>query len=381
MAEARTVAEAYAYLELTLPPGESWVDYEKYTTLDAGPDGGYVLRFDGWYEGERHRLDVPVVAREGRSTLIDAGQWHLLEDAYAGMAATGEEQLAGAAPDDETYRAIVGAWDGAATAAAEIELFLPEGADEPAGEAFWTAAGRGVREHRPEAFGRARLAAARAEYTRRRDEFVARYGMAAEETAGETTAAEPVRAARTYGEAHTFMDLHPCECGSAAFPRGQLAVLGSDDHGVTVRFAGRCDDCDRSRAFVFRLPPRPGVPAESPYLFGYPEDGPSELLDAGEWFGVAEGYAAVADLAVAEVDSGDQEDVVKLLTCAASAVDEVLRFLPAGADVLPAGALWTAASREGYARDPARFRRASLEQWRAERWRRLAEYAGRGESP
>lgn len=376
MAEARTVAEAYAYLELTLPPGESWVDYEKCTTLEAGRDGGYVLRFDGWYEGRRHQIDVPVVPREGRSTLIDAGQWQLLADAYAGMAATGEQQLAGGVPDDETYRAIVGAWDGAATAVAEIERFLPDDAAEPTDEAFWTEMGRQVRAHRPEAFERARLAATRDEYARRRDDFVARYGSVGTAPATQGTAAGPVRPARTYGEAHAYMDLRPCVCGSVSFPRGQLAVtVNDDDDGVTVRFAGPCDDCDRPREFAFRLPPRPGVPAESPYLFGYPDDGPSELLDAGEWFGVAEGYAAVADLAVADVAAADgAEDVVKLLTCAASAVDEVLRFLPAGAEALPAAALWTVAGGERYARDPDRFRRESLEQWRAERWRRLTEF-------
>lgn len=423
MAEARTVGEAYAYLELTLPPGESWVDYEKYTTLEPGRDGGYVLRFDGWYEGRRHRLDVPVVARDGRSTLIDAGQWHLLEAAYAGMAATGEDQLAGSTPDDETYRAIVGAWDGAATAVAEIEWFLPDGAAggaadgvsgaaggaagemagavgeaaEPSDEAFWTEMGRQVWAHRPEAFGRARLASARAEYARRRAEFEARYGTADREPAAEgTTAAEgtatgPVRPARTYGEAHVYMDLRPCECGSASFPRGQLAVAANDKDGVTVGFAGPCDDCDRPRAFAFRLPPRRGVPTESPYLFSYPGDRPSELLDAGEWFGVAEGYAAIADAVEEAADDAattggagrdeaadpDLEDGIKVLTCAASAVDEVLRFVPPGAEVLPPAALWTEEGRERYARDPDRFRRASLERWRAERRRRLAEFAGR----
>ncbi|MEO3927569.1 hypothetical protein ABGB07_27415 [Micromonosporaceae bacterium B7E4] len=467
--EARTLAEAYAFVELSLPPGEEWVDFARFTSLHRSGDT-YLLRFDGPYQGRQHTIDVVVPVPEagawdeprlsygeGRSTLIDAGQWCLLELSSAGLARAGLAQLDGAPPDDETYRAIHGAWDAARAAADEVAKFLPppDGsppssvAGPPEGDvvsatACWTTLGQRLRADRPELFRRARLDAARADYQRRLADFVTRYdlpdppaeppgpvtrpdppGPAGGVPAGpvptvEATgpvpagapAAEAAIPVRTFAEAHLYLDLHPCVCGSALFPRGQLDVVRSDDEELLVRYAGPCDGCGRHREFVLRLPQRPGVPPESPYQFSYPEDGPSEAIDAGQWLGVAEGYQVLLDslgIPAGPDDPGEQdeqgerdepgadrsglgsgardevdpswpvhrEEILRLLVGSASALDEALRFLPSGAAAVPGSAIWTAGGREHHQRRPDQFVRDRLTAERDRHRRRLAGFLAR----
>ncbi|MEN3610492.1 hypothetical protein AAH979_13170 [Plantactinospora sp. ZYX-F-223] len=486
--EARTLAEAYAFVELSLPPGEEWVDFARFTSLHRSGDT-YLLRFDGPYQGRQHTIDVVVPVPdasawdesrlsygEGRSTLIDAGQWCLLELSSAELARAGLAQLDGAPPDDETYRAIHGAWDAARAAADEVAKFLPAPADgsppssvDGAPEddvvpatACWTTLGQRLRADRPELFRRARLDAARADYQRRLADFVTRYDLpdplteppgpvtrqdppgpvTRQDPPGPVTrqdspgpagglpagsvptveatgsvpagapAAEAVIPVRTFAEAHLYLDLHPCVCGSALFPRGQLDVVRSDDEELLVRYAGPCDGCGRHREFALRLPQRPGVPPESPYQFSYPEDGPSEAIDAGQWLGVAEGYQMLLDSlgipagsdepgerdergerdepgadwsgpgsgAGDEADPSwpvDQEEIVRLLVGAASAIDEALRFLPPGGAAVPASAIWTAGGREHHQRRPDQFVRDRLTADRDRHRRRLAGFLAR----
>ncbi|MBO0871568.1 MAG: hypothetical protein J2P15_23700, partial [Micromonosporaceae bacterium] len=190
--------------------------------------------------------------------------------------------------------------------------------------------------------------------------------------------------ARTYAEVHAYLDLHPCECGSAQFPRGDMAVLEAGDAGVVVGYAGPCDGCARPRKFTFRLPARPGVPPAAPFRFSYPEDGPSQLLDAAQWLDVADGYTFFCDQVAARsgapgafTDPAEREEMQKCLTAAASAVDEVLKFLPPGAKRVPAGALWSEQSQARYAADRAAFERRRLTQRQTDRWRALTEFTNR----
>ncbi len=382
-AQARTLDEAYAYLELTLPAGESWLDFERFSTVERVGDG-YLLRFVGGDEGT---VEVAVATRpdpddteltfgSGPSTLIDPGQWYLIECGYAGMAQAGLDRLAGGLPDEETYQAIYRAFDSARAAVQEIGKFLPYDADAVPAAACWTGQGRSAYLARPGAFRRDRLTAAASRYRQHRDGFADRFRPAPEvvlEVAAppRTPTAAP---ARTFGEAHIYMDLHPCACGSAQFRRGGMEVLASDDtHGLVVRYAGPCDGCGRPRDFRFRLPNRPGVPPESPYLLSYPEDGPSRVLDPGDWVATAVAYGAWAE-EVAAADGVAEEDIVKLLTVAAAAVDEALRFLPPGAGAVPPDAFWTPTGQEVYRLDPDLFRRDRLVRERADRWARLGEF-------
>ena len=167
-----------------------------------------------------------------------------------------------------------------------------------------------------------------------------------------------LRLARTNAEAHVCMEMSPCDtCGETEF---------APDHGVVVvdgdlasRYAGVCPRCGTSREFVFRIPEEVIFPDGEEPSFG--DERPSELLDAGQWLWLA-------DLVVrgtAAEPTGDmtaeqrRQARIDLLT-AAAAVDEVLKFVPPGADAVPPETLWSETGRALYAREPGRFRSPRL---------------------
>jgi hypothetical protein len=152
--------------------------------------------------------------------------------------------------------------------------------------------------------------------------------------------------ARTNAEAHLYMDLRPCDaCGHRGFS-GDSAMVFVDGE-LCSRYAGACPRCGTERAFTFRVPEEIRLPLERDVVFGGPE--PSELLDPGEWL-------TVADLAAGRPDPDDDD-----LALAAAAIDEVLKFLPEGAEEVPLEALRTEDGREVYEREPGRFRKVRLE--------------------
>ncbi|MBB5080540.1 hypothetical protein [Nonomuraea endophytica] len=95
--------------------------------------------------------------------------------------------------------------------------------------------------------------------------------------------------------------------------------------------------------------------------------GISRLVDAGQWVVVAGVYAHRAlaeDLEfAADPTAGDDayESVVAGWELAADAVAEALRFVPAGADRVPADAFWTHTGRAVHRENPERFTRQALE--------------------
>jgi hypothetical protein len=147
------------------------------------------------------------------------------------------------------------------------------------------------------------------------------------------------------------MDLQPCDtCGEHGFS-GESAVVLVEGQ-LCSRYTGDCGRCGTRRQFLFRLPTEIRLPVERDIVFGGPD--PSELLDPGEWLQVADRAASMPASGDA---AADREDVA----LAAAAVDEVLKFIPEGADVVPAGAFTSATGRRFYERDPGQFGRDRLE--------------------
>ena len=160
-----------------------------------------------------------------------------------------------------------------------------------------------------------------------------------------TASAAPL--SRTSAEAHLYLELTGCPaCGQPGFDGTSDMVLV--DGEVLARYRGRCRRCDTPREYLFRLPAEVPVPLGRHVVFGGPE--PSELFDPGEWL-------AVADLAANRAPIATQEDYA----LAAAAIDEVLKFIPPGADAVPRSALRTDTGRGIYEREPGRFLRARLE--------------------
>jgi hypothetical protein len=155
---------------------------------------------------------------------------------------------------------------------------------------------------------------------------------------------------RTVAEAYLYMELHGCACGHNEFAR-ESAVVALPDGDLGRRYSGACAGCGRDREFIFRLPAEPQMPAAG---FGGAE--PSELIDPGEWLTVADAYASQAPADPAGLTPERRAHARGLLTRAASALDEVLKFLPDGGAEVPAGAFFSERGREVYGREPGRFR-------------------------
>lgn len=159
-----------------------------------------------------------------------------------------------------------------------------------------------------------------------------------------------------------------------------MTVLSSDEQMVVVHYDGPCDECGRPRTHTFRLPQRPGSPPREPHRFSYPEDGPSELLDPGEWVAVGQAYGGFADDVLAvmaaeagEPDPAEQAALVGMLALTVSALDEAMKFLPPDAEVLPSSALWSDNGREVRRVSPEWFERGFLAEQRLKRWEQLTE--------
>jgi hypothetical protein len=162
--------------------------------------------------------------------------------------------------------------------------------------------------------------------------------------------------ARTNAEAHLYMELHPCACGEVRFDRQSAVVTIGDD--LASRYAGACTRCGQQREFLFRLPERILVPEPGQVRFG---DGrPSELIDPGEWLALADAYASTGPADTGQLDPGAARRVRADLATAIAALDEVLKFVPPGADAVPAEAFWSERGRAVRATEPGRFRAARL---------------------
>jgi hypothetical protein len=161
-----------------------------------------------------------------------------------------------------------------------------------------------------------------------------------------------LRLARTNAEAHLFMDLRPCACGESRFERNSsVAVI----EGVLAsRYTGRCAGCGLDRLFEFLVPEEIQPLPQTGVRFGGPE--PSQLLDPGEWLRVA---AACAGHVPAGAPRDD--DARYALATAVAAIEEVIKFVPAGADEVPETAFRTQMGREVWEREPGRFRAVRLE--------------------
>ncbi|ADB32348.1 hypothetical protein Kfla_3287 [Kribbella flavida DSM 17836] len=153
--------------------------------------------------------------------------------------------------------------------------------------------------------------------------------------------------ARTGDETLLFLELHPCpDCGSIETPWEH--GLADDDGELVISYAGVCSQCGAERQYLFGLPERESV-GPFPH-FGGPEA--SELLDAGQWLAVAD---SAAESVPADAPADDSH-AATVMSIARAAVEEVLKFVPPGADAVPDDAFWTDDGRAVRDAEPGRFR-------------------------
>ena len=160
--------------------------------------------------------------------------------------------------------------------------------------------------------------------------------------------------ARTNDEAHLYMDLRRCECGSANFPRdNQLLESGGN---LISRYAGACAQCGREREFRFWLTELPQAPTRGPVFYG---DGPSDLIDPGEWLFIADRYAASVPPSP-PADPAELRAAAHRLGVATEAMEQALMFAVPDADQLEPSSLTSADSQHLLATEPGRFRPSRL---------------------
>lgn len=170
---ARTLVEAFLYLELNHTPGE------QSRAPDLTPDDDDPVSVsrqavlseeeDAWrirlgevdvllpYASEDAARNEDLTFGPGISELIDPGQWALVAVTYANRALEEAFLFAADSADDARYESVAAGWRFAADAVAEALKFLPDDADEVPAEEFWTEMGRSAREDEPERFTRAAL--------------------------------------------------------------------------------------------------------------------------------------------------------------------------------------------------------------------------------
>ncbi|MFC6022191.1 hypothetical protein ACFP2T_39295 [Plantactinospora solaniradicis] len=167
-----------------------------------------------------------------------------------------------------------------------------------------------------------------------------------------------LRLARTSAEAHLYMELHPCEsCGQTGFdPVGSVVEADGD---LARRYTGDCLSCGAPREFTFRVPDE--IPPAGDDVPRFGDDRPSELLDAGEWLWLADILASGTPPDPARLDARQRRQTRMDLLTAASALSEVLKFVPTGAEAVPTKTLWSSRGRAVHRAEPNRFRRIHLE--------------------
>jgi hypothetical protein len=166
-----------------------------------------------------------------------------------------------------------------------------------------------------------------------------------------------LRLARTNEEAHAYMRINACPaCGEHRFePTSSVIMLEGD---LASRYQGRCPRCDTEREFLFRIPEEILFPLGDRVRYG--DDRPSELIDAGGWMWLSDHISAPIPAEPAKLPTDMWESCRYDLTAAVAAVEEALKFVPAGADQVPLDALWTDVGRQVYQRRPGRFLRGVL---------------------
>ena len=155
--------------------------------------------------------------------------------------------------------------------------------------------------------------------------------------------------ARSAAEAHLYLVLHPCECGTAR-PHGSQELREGAGGGLMSVHAGTCPGCGRPWSVAFSLP----ASAPLPGRIGGTE--PSAIIGPGEWFWLSEQDAGVP-AGGGPLSPGDRAR----LSRAADETDEVAKFIPPGHDRVPDGAFTSSLGRAMHAAFPGRFLKADLD--------------------
>jgi hypothetical protein len=154
--------------------------------------------------------------------------------------------------------------------------------------------------------------------------------------------------ARSSPECRLYLELHPHECGEHAFPVRSTVVRS--DAGLLAVYDGTCPRCGKARRVEFSLDSE--IPPPPPAFGGA---APSRLLDPGQFLFAADEAARQCPDVLTGLSTQRARYVYAKLGEAAAAIEEVLKFVPAGASAIPASAFSSQRGRDVYMQEPGRF--------------------------
>jgi hypothetical protein len=163
--------------------------------------------------------------------------------------------------------------------------------------------------------------------------------------------------ARSVAEAHLYLDLR----GASRSDRPSRLELRGDDL-VTVYEA----DCEGVRRRFEFLIPNPEARSGT-----YGDGEPSTVIGPGEFLAWSDHVARTVPADPAGLGTADRAEARRRLEVAADCVEEVVKFIPADADTVPADAFRSAFDQSVRELEPGRFSRDRLTAI-AQTYRRLA---------
>ncbi|MFF9015967.1 hypothetical protein ACF09C_23755 [Streptomyces sp. NPDC014870] len=150
------------------------------------------------------------------------------------------------------------------------------------------------------------------------------------------------------------MDLHPCACGSGDFDRQHRLEQHGDD--IVAVYEGACRQCGTTRRFEFRMAEE--IPPPPP-AFGGAQ--PSQIIDPGEFAEVAGRISESVGIQLLNSPESEHYKLRDAVAYTVAAYEEMLKFLPSGADSIPASAFTSEVGKARYRREPGNFDRDILE--------------------
>jgi hypothetical protein len=159
--------------------------------------------------------------------------------------------------------------------------------------------------------------------------------------------------ARSASECHLYIELHPCSCGEPPEP-GRHRLQSRDD-GLVAVYEMTCRRCGATHRVEFAMGD------EIAPLGAFGGQTPSQIIDPGEFLAVADAAAQQVPADADRLDDAGRGRARSWINRAAAAVAEALKFIPAGEDRVPRGALRSVQGAALYEQEPGRFRRSRLE--------------------
>jgi hypothetical protein len=149
------------------------------------------------------------------------------------------------------------------------------------------------------------------------------------------------------------MDLHPCGCGADTFERRHHLEQVAD--AMMAVYEGVCPDCGSPRSYAFRTADEP---PPAPPAFGGAD--PSQIIDPGEFMWISDQISTDVGLQMLNTPQPTHQKFHSELAYAVAALEEVVKFLPEGADRISDRLFTSQRGRRVWEKDPNAFERQWL---------------------